>query len=60
MEVDYTDLVSNTEGAMRRVLAFCELDWDKNCAEIDTAATSRERDTVRQVTGPGQQDIDLA
>ena len=51
MEVDYTDLVSNTEGAMRRVLAFCELDWDKNCAEIDTAATSRERDTVRQVTG---------
>ena len=36
---------------MQRVLAFCELDWDANCAEIDTTATSRERDTVKQVTG---------
>ncbi len=51
MEVDYIDLVSDTENAMRRVLAFCELDWDANCAEINTTATSRERDTVKQVTG---------
>lgn len=51
MEIDYTELVGDTETAMRRVLAFCELAWDARCAAIDTEATSRERDTVKQVTG---------
>ncbi|MBO6782677.1 MAG: sulfotransferase [Alphaproteobacteria bacterium] len=51
MEVDYTELVRDTENAMRKVLEFAELPWDARCAAIDTDATTRERATVKTVTG---------
>jgi hypothetical protein len=51
MEVDYTDLVGDTEATMRRVLAFAELHWDPHCRAIDTDITAQERVLVQQVTG---------
>lgn len=50
-EVDYNDLVSDTEATMRRILDFAEVDWDPRCASVDTQATARERETVKRVTG---------
>ncbi len=30
-EVDYENIVNNNETEIRKLLNFCELDWDKNC-----------------------------
>ena len=31
LDVDYEDLVENTESQVRRILEFCGLSWDANC-----------------------------
>ena len=33
LEIDYEDLVSDSAGAMRRLIEFCGLDWDEACRQ---------------------------
>ena len=30
-DVEYENLVNNSEDQIRNILNFCELDWDENC-----------------------------
>ncbi len=30
-DVEYENLVNNSEDQIRKILNFCELDWDENC-----------------------------
>ena len=32
-EVDYENIVNNNEAETRKLLNFCELDWDENCLQ---------------------------
>ncbi len=50
LEVDYVELVRDTEQTMRCVLAFADLPWQDRCRAIDTNATARERTKVQAVT----------
>jgi tetratricopeptide (TPR) repeat protein len=34
LEIDYEDVVAQTEGAARKLLEFCELDWEPRCLEF--------------------------
>ena len=49
--IDYSELIEDTESAMRRVLAYIGEAWDSRCAEIDLDSTRAERSLVHQVTG---------
>ncbi len=51
MEVDYIDLVSDTENAIKKILDFVDAIWDDNCVRINTVNTSEEREKVKQVVG---------
>lgn len=51
LEVDYVDLVRDTENTMRRVLDFAELAWNPRCAALDLNRTGEEREKVQEVTG---------
>ena len=51
LEIHYEDLVADLEGTARRVLAFCELDWDPACLrfwENKRTALTLSNDQVRQ------------
>ncbi len=50
MEVRYEEVVADLEGQTRRLLAFCDLDWDERCLqfhqtrrEVRTASSSQVR-----------------
>jgi Sulfotransferase family len=51
LEVDHDELVRAPEQAMRRVLAFAELDWSPACAALDLSATRDERKKIIEVVG---------
>jgi hypothetical protein len=51
MEIDHDALVTDPEGAMRRVTEFAGLPWDPACARLDLEATRREREKVIEVVG---------
>lgn len=34
LDVSYADLISDTERTLRRILDFCDLEWDPACADI--------------------------
>lgn len=34
LEINYEDLVNNQETISRKILAFCNLDWDENCLQF--------------------------
>ena len=36
LDVSYTELVTDTENATRRVLGFCGLEWEPGCCDITT------------------------
>ncbi len=36
VEIDYEDLVSNKEAVLRRVLSFCELEWNDRLLSHET------------------------
>jgi tetratricopeptide (TPR) repeat protein len=38
LEVDYEDVTANPDGAARRLIAFCGLEWDPACARPDQNA----------------------
>jgi len=49
--VSYEDLVRDTEAETRRMLAFCELDWEQQCLEFHknrSASTTASATQVRQ------------
>jgi hypothetical protein len=50
-EVDYADLVNDTEATMRRLLDFVGAPWDPACADLNLSRTSNERDHVAGVLG---------
>ena len=49
MEVDYEQLVTNTEKVTRDILKYCDLNWEKDClnyhsknkSAIDTASANQ-------------------
>ena len=49
--IDYSELILETESAMRRVLVYIGEPWDPRCATIDLDGTRAERSLVHQVTG---------
>lgn len=51
LEVDYSELVVDTESTLRRILQRIAVPWDRRCAEIDLAGTNKERERVRDVLG---------
>lgn len=51
LEVDYNELVSNTESSMRRLLAHIEAPWSPRCTVLDLERTSKERVKVQHVIG---------
>jgi tetratricopeptide (TPR) repeat protein len=44
LEIDYSDLVTNPEASLRRLLSFCSLEWDESCL--------RTEDNSRQIHTP--------
>lgn len=51
LEVDYSELASDTESTMRRILTHVGLDWDGACTSIDLKETRTERTKVQNVLG---------
>lgn len=51
IEVDYNDLVRNTEATMRSLLNALQLEWSDSCTCVDTDATAVERGKVKNVLG---------
>lgn len=49
--IDYSELIGDTESAMRRVLSYIDEPWDPRCASINLDDTRAERSLVHQVTG---------
>lgn len=50
-EVDYVELVENTEHTMRGVLADIGMEWDEGCGAIDTGEGERERRLFKELMG---------
>ena len=51
LDVHYEDLVSGQERMTRRMLAFCDLEWDDRCLQfhdLDRAVVTASYDQVRQ------------
>ena len=51
MEIDYNDLVTNTELSIKKVLKFLGARNTSKCYQIDTIHTAQERTIVKEVTG---------
>ena len=51
MEVDYVELVSETEQTMRRVLAHIGEKWDPACAALNVEKTGGERTHFKELLG---------
>lgn len=51
IEVDYSELVTDTEASVRRILAHIETSWDPRSMVLDLDATTKQRLTMQQVTG---------
>lgn len=52
MEVGYEDLVADLEGETRRLLAFCDLEWDPNCLKFHENAAPVATASSVQVRAP--------
>jgi hypothetical protein len=52
MEIEYSDLVSNTEPTVRRVLEFCGLEWDDACLRSEDNARNVKTPSFWQVRQP--------
>lgn len=51
LEVDYQELVCDTEMAMRRVLSAIGEDWNPGCAVLDVEHATRERSKFKDLMG---------
>ena len=52
LDVAYTDLVADPEGALRKVLTFCGLDWEPGCADITRNRSAVSTLSALQVREP--------
>lgn len=50
-EVDYVQLVTDTENTMKKIINFIECDWEPECATLNLSNTNKERNKVVEVTG---------
>src|SRR3981189_2122844 len=60
LDVRYEDVVADLEGAARRIIAHCGLDWDARCLDfhrterpVRTASATQERQPI-STTGAGR------
>ncbi|MDQ6975225.1 MAG: sulfotransferase [Mariprofundaceae bacterium] len=51
-EVNYEDIVRNQEAETRRLLAFCDLEWDDHCLQFHTLRNQVKTASVAQVRRP--------
>jgi hypothetical protein len=51
LEVDYVDLVTETEGTIRKVLDHLGEDWDPACIELNVDKTGTERKRFKDLLG---------
>lgn len=51
LEVDYLDLVRDTEATMRRILGTLDEDWYSGCAVLDVEQGSLERNRFKELMG---------
>jgi len=52
MELHYEELVAEPEGTVRRLLEFCELDWDPACISFHTSRRVVHTASYQQVREP--------
>jgi tetratricopeptide (TPR) repeat protein len=52
IEVQYEDLVNNTEGEARRIIKYCALKWDRRCLDFYKNERSVRTASVTQVRQP--------
>ncbi len=52
LEVRYEDVVENLDAAARRLVAFCELDWDAACLDFHTTSRAVRTASAAQVRRP--------
>ncbi len=52
IEVEYNDMVDDLEGQARRLIAFCELDWDPACLDFHNSKRVMHTASYNQVTQP--------
>jgi hypothetical protein len=56
LEVNYEDLVSKQEEQTRRLLEFCNLEWDDACMQFHQSRNRVQTSSVAQVRKPMYQD----
>lgn len=52
LDVNYEDLVSNQEEVTRKILKFCDLDWEENCLQFHKVKRTVDTASVDQVRQP--------
>jgi tetratricopeptide (TPR) repeat protein len=52
LEVDYEETVTDLEGVARRLIAFCDLDWEPNCLAFHEGKQPVRTASVAQVRQP--------
>jgi tetratricopeptide (TPR) repeat protein len=52
LDVSYAELVSEPEATLRKVFAFCGLEWEAGCADITRNASPSATLSAAQVRGP--------
>jgi hypothetical protein len=52
LKFSYEDVVADQEGMTRRLLAFCDLDWDDRCLAFHESERSVHTSSYAQVRRP--------
>ena len=52
LDIDYEDLVNNQENVTRRIISFCELDWDDACLQFERNTSPSLTASAAQVRRP--------
>jgi len=52
LDVHYEDVVSDLEGQVRRILEYCELDWEDSCLRFHETSRSVRSASSEQVRQP--------
>lgn len=52
LEIDYEDLVADSEGMTRRIVAYCDLDWDDACLHPERNVRAVSTPSLWQVRQP--------
>ncbi len=52
LDVRYEDVVADLEGQVRRILDYCELDWEESCLRYHETSRSVKSASSEQVRRP--------